>query len=46
MGGYIATAYAERYPDFIKKLFLLSPLGTRDSLYDENPHEDPETKFV
>jgi len=27
MGGYIATAYAERYPNRVHKLILLSPVG-------------------
>lgn len=27
MGGYLATAYAERHPDRVHKLILLSPVG-------------------
>jgi cardiolipin-specific phospholipase len=27
MGGYISTVYAMRYPEEIKKLLLLSPVG-------------------
>jgi cardiolipin-specific phospholipase len=27
MGGYVATAYAERYPNRVHKLILLSPVG-------------------
>lgn len=30
LGGYISTNYAIKYPKYIKKLFLLSPVGITD----------------
>ena len=27
MGGYLSAQYASRYPQYIKKLFLISPVG-------------------
>jgi len=26
-GGYIGARYAARYPEYVKKIFFLSPLG-------------------
>ena len=34
-GGYLATCYAEKYPERIEKLVLLSPAGTTDLNHDE-----------
>ena len=30
MGGYIAVAYCERYPERVERLILLSPVGVQD----------------
>ena len=35
-GGYIAGNYALQYPKHIKKLILISPIGTIDEQYFEN----------
>ena len=37
MGGYIAVAYCERYPQHVERLILLSPVGVPDQ-------EDPQHK--
>jgi cardiolipin-specific phospholipase len=43
MGGYIAVAYCERYPQHVERLILLSPLGVPD---EENPqHKEREKKL-
>jgi pimeloyl-ACP methyl ester carboxylesterase len=35
-GGYIAGNYAVKYPQYIKKLLLISPIGIRVPPDDEN----------
>jgi len=40
MGGYLSVAYAERYPQHVEKLILLSPVGV-----PEKQPEDDESKI-
>lgn len=43
MGGYIAVAYCERYPQHVERLILLSPVGVPDQ---ENPqHKERQQKL-
>ena len=35
MGGYLSVAYAERYPQFVDKLILLSPVGVPEKQPDD-----------
>ena len=37
MGGYLGVAYAERYPQHVDRLILLSPVGVPE----EDPEKDP-----
>lgn len=39
MGGYLSVAYAERYPQHVERLILLSPVGVPE------PHPDDDAKF-
>ena len=39
MGGYFAGNYALKYPQYIKKLILLSPIGVRVPPSDEKQHQ-------
>ena len=34
-GGYLGTCYAEKYPDRIEKLILVSPAGTSEYVEEE-----------
>ncbi|MGH8442334.1 MAG: alpha/beta fold hydrolase [Nevskiaceae bacterium] len=43
MGGFIATAWAAKYPDEIASLWLLAPAGTRASLDSELRRHYQET---
>ena len=38
LGGHIGGNYAFKYPQYVKKLFLLSPVGLRVSPEDEEIH--------
>ena len=41
MGGYISSVYAMRYPEEIKKLLLLSPVG-----FPHKPDDFDHTKIA
>lgn len=38
-GGYMATAYSEKYPQHVKKLVLLSPVGVPEKPTEEEQEE-------
>ena len=38
-GGYIAGNYSVRYPQHVKKLLLMSPIGIRQEPENENWEE-------
>ena len=40
MGGYLSVAYAERYPQHVDRLILLSPVGVPE----QDPENDPLSK--
>jgi cardiolipin-specific phospholipase len=40
MGGYLSVAYAERYPEHVDRLILLSPVGVPE----QDPENDPLSK--
>jgi cardiolipin-specific phospholipase len=43
MGGYIAVAYCERYPQQVERLILLSPVGVPDQ--DDPQHKERQQKL-